>query len=203
MQDLIRAVDLSELKGEVDKASSAREGSSPTDGPEFGEWTSSPNASRLRRTNKINRATLKLTNRGDRSLKNVRIKLGEGHYHERFWIDLKGDYLTPRESQVFLQEIDWHQEDGVVLPPLPDIPASAKLEITYYGPLSVNAYHHWPEVEVSAAGIKADVKWMVPILERWYTTAYSRYLVLSNLFLGIAGIGVLILLVALVVRIFS
>ena len=130
MQDLIKAVNRSEAIREIERnlaierADSAKEGSSPSAGTELRELGASPNAGRLQAIHKINKVALKITNRTTRTLKSVRIKLGSlGRGSAPFWIDLEGDYLTPKESVAFLQEIDWDQGSGVVLPPLPDIPS--------------------------------------------------------------------------------
>ena len=178
MQDLIRAVNLSETIREIERnraierAVPAKGGSIPSAGTALGELGSSPNAMRLQEMDEINKVALKLTNLTDRNLKSVRLKLKPryGGGNDLFWIDIEGDYLTPKELDSFLQEIDWHQKHGVVLPPLPDIPANATLEITYYGPIGVDAYQNFPKVGVSATGLKSDVQWVVPVPEGWYAT---------------------------------
>ena len=178
MQDLIRAVNRSETIREIERnraierAVPAKGGSIPSAGTALGELGSSPNAMRLQKMNKINKVALKLTNLTDINLESVRLKLKPrfGGGNNPFWIDIEGDYLTQKELDSFLQEIDWHQKHGVVLPPLPDIPANATLEITYYGPIGVYAYQNFPKVGVSATGLKSDVQWVVPVPEGWCAT---------------------------------
>ena len=172
IQEWIKAVHKPEIIRAIERTRSEKEGGSPSTGTALGELAASPNARRLEGMREINKVSLKITNRTTENLKSVRIKFGHprGGGNADFWIDLDGDYLTAKESAAFLREIDWNQWGGVVLPPLPDIPANATLEITYYGPLSGHVYLHQPEVEVSATGLKADVQWLVPVPEGWYTT---------------------------------
>ena len=94
-----------------------------------------------------------------------------------------------------MQEIDWQQEGDVVLPPLPEIPANATLEITYYGPISVNTYRDLPKVEVSATGIKSAVRWIVPDLYHNIDSAQNLWgWFYSALFTGLLMLALVILL---------
>ena len=165
---------------------------------------SSLHANRLQGIQEINKVALKLINRTSGNLENVRVKLNSSRSDRRgFWIDLKGDYLTPSESENYLQKIDWQQSGNVVLPPLPEIPAKATMEIIYYGPISVNTYPQFP-VEVATAGFKNRVRWMMPdqyqnierVQNPWHWLAVG----VSGLFVALI-VSVLLTLMSYVVQV--